>query len=181
MSDLANKNEIKEKLTLTPKEDTFAVLYTAIGEETFCHGTLSAERAGYSKASARTAAWKLLRMPKIKERIAEIHTENMSQSRINTASQLAKLEHLRRKAEEKGDLSTAVRCVELTGKYLQMFSDKHIIITEEPQHEMSPEKENDLRNIADEYYSRKYLAQPVSQTNENFSQETPITPPTGPH
>ncbi|MBN2183154.1 MAG: terminase small subunit [Sedimentisphaerales bacterium] len=175
-------NEIEKSETLTPKEESFCLLYTEIGSETFCHGTLSAERAGYAKAGARTQAWKLLRIPKIRERIAEIHSENMSLSHINVHSQLAKLENLRQNAEEKGDLSSAIRAVELTGKYLQMFNDRHVIVTEQQQpHKMSPELAEDVRKAFELIYAKRYLAsQAVKQIEDSISQSDPYDPQAGP-
>jgi hypothetical protein len=172
-------NEIEKIETLTPQQETFCVFYTNIGTETFCHGTLSAEQAEYAKASCRTTAWKLLRTPKIRERIAEIHHENMSRNLINVDSQLAKLEHLRRKAEERGDLSSAIRAVELVGKYLSMFSDKHVIVTEQPQHEIDPEKAAVIDAALNDFYSKKYLAQPKT-TEQKITQSNPVHPQTTP-
>jgi hypothetical protein len=154
-----NNDEIEKTETLTPQQETFCVLYTTIGEETFSHGTKSAELAGYAPASCRTAAWKLLRTPKVRERIAEIHTGNMSRNLISIDSQLAKLEHLRRKAEDKQDLATAVRCVELIGKYLCIFSKKLFFsLTEPPQSGIDPEKAAVINEALNDYYTKKYLA-----------------------
>jgi hypothetical protein len=163
-----SKKEIEKTETLTPQQDMFCVLYTTIGEETFSNGTKSAEAAEYAPASSRTTAWKLLRTPKIRERIAELHQENMSRNLISVDSQLSKLEHLRRKAEEKQDLSTAVRCVELIGKYLCMFTDKHSFVAEPPQERKSQDdaKAKELAGLLSAAIESKYTGRPLVESVE---------------
>ena len=112
-------------------EENFCHAYTAIGEDTCGNGTQAAKAALYS--SPGNAAWKLLKRPKIRERIHQIHKERMDRHMITPEGVLFKLEHLRIKAENKGDLVTSKGCVELQGKYLSMFSDR--IVGDFQQHE----------------------------------------------
>ena len=174
------KTEIEKTKKLTPKEESFCIYYTSIGADTFCHGTLSAERAGYAKASARTAAWKLLRVPKIRSRIMEIHAENMSRNFISIDKVLNDLEHDKALARAKGDISSAIRADELQGKYLSMFSNKHVFAREHEElrvRDIDPEEREDLLAISSEYYNRKFLAEAPKPTGQKIPPERGHDPP----
>lgn len=112
---------------LNVQMDTFCIYYTSIGTETFGKGKASAIAANYAEASAVVRAAKLLQLPKIQERIVEIHRENMAESRLTVFTVLADLSHDRELARAKKDYSTCVRATELMGKYLAMFTDKALI------------------------------------------------------
>lgn len=106
---------------LTAREERFCQYYTAIGTDTASHATKAAEAAGYR--TPHNAGWRLLQRPAVRERIHQIHQERMDKHLLTPEHVLMKTEHLRIRAEEKGDLATAARCVELQGKHLAMFSD----------------------------------------------------------
>ena len=115
---------MNETKPLNPKQDSFCVHYTTIGADTFSNGTTSAIAAGYSEKGAYVRGSELLRNSKVRERISELHAENMSRNNITTDSVLANIEHDRTLAREKGDISSAIRADELQGKYLAMFTDR---------------------------------------------------------
>jgi phage terminase small subunit len=156
-----NNDEIeKQELELSPREEAFATAYTSIGSPAYSNATAAAAEAGYAEASARTQGWKLLQRPDVRRRIAEIHRQNMSRNYLTVDKVLSDLEHLRRKSEEKGDISTATRCVELQGKYLVMFSDRHTFETsEQPVHKpVDPKLKEKVQACIDDFYASKYLA-----------------------
>ena len=111
---------------ISTKEEEFCYHYTNIGSETFEHGTNSAIAAHYAKKSAHVAATRLLKKDKIKAKIAEIHKQNMANNMITPDSVLANLRHDRFMARKAGQYSVARACDELEGKYLAMWTDRHI-------------------------------------------------------
>jgi hypothetical protein len=116
-------NAVKQVIDgLSVMEDAFCVAFTSIGTDTCDNGTKAAAAAGYSQP--HNAAWRLLKRDEIRQRIHEIHTRMMDKYLITPQGVLTKLEHLRIRAESKGDLATCAKCVELEGKYLSMFSDR---------------------------------------------------------
>ncbi len=116
---------------LTAKEEVFCVAYTSIGSETFSNGTKSAIEAGYAEDSARTQAWRMLRKEHIKKRIRELYDKNMEENGVTVNSVLANLDHDRQMARKYNQYGAAIRCTELEGKYLAMFTD-NISNTTEP-------------------------------------------------
>jgi len=107
---------------LTEKEENFCKFYTAIGSESCGNGAKAAEAALYS--CPRNAAWRLLKRPLVKARIAEIHKELMDRCMVSAEGVLLKLEHVRVLAVQKGDLATAKSCIELEGKFLGLFTER---------------------------------------------------------
>ncbi len=107
-----------------PKQEAFAVAFTEIGANTFGNGEKSAVAAKYSEDSARTQAWRLLKNDGVNARILELYDENLKDNRVTAQSVLANLAHDRFMARKTGQYSVAVRCDELEGKYLSMFTDR---------------------------------------------------------
>ncbi len=108
---------------LKPRQDSFCVHYTTIGSETYSNGTKAALAAGYSETSAHVTATKLLKQEAIRDRIVELHAENMKRNLITVDKVLADLEHDKLLAREARQYSVAKGCTELQGKYLAMFKD----------------------------------------------------------
>jgi phage terminase small subunit len=114
---------MKQTKRLTPKQESFCIHYTTIGAETFGNGTKSAITAGYSEKGAYARGSELLRNRKVRERINELHAENMSRNNITVDKVLADLEHDKLMARKAGQYGVAKGCTELQGKYLVMFTD----------------------------------------------------------
>jgi hypothetical protein len=83
---------------------------------------------GYSQANAASSASRLAKNVKICARIAELQTaaaQASVQSVVyNQQRVLTRLDMLSHKAEDEGQISTAVRCEELIGRHQGMFIDK---------------------------------------------------------
>jgi hypothetical protein len=98
---------------------------------------------GYSKAGAPQAAHNLLKRTDVRERVNEIQSlaaESLAEGlAFDRKRVLNRLDVLSRKAEELGQISAAVRCEELIGKYCGMFDRSH--------HEL--EWSGDLRELSD--------------------------------
>ncbi len=109
--------EEAEAAGLTPKEMLFCYAYGDPESPSFGQRTKSARVAGYS--GPRSAAWKLLKRPKVEERLSALHKS--ATAAIGRC--MANLEHIRLLAEKKGDLRVAARCAELQGRHLAAFAD----------------------------------------------------------
>jgi len=133
---------------LTPKQEAFCVAYTTIGGEGFGNGGKSAIIAGYSENGAYARASELLTMDKIRKRINELYKQNLEQNNVTSNSVLANIRHDRILARNSGQISSAVRCDELEGKFLAMFTDN--INQNQPQQPRSipKDEEKELKKYA---------------------------------
>jgi hypothetical protein len=85
---------------------------------------------GYSAKGAPQSANKLLKRTDVRERVNEI----LQAAAVSTSAEIAfdqqrvlnRLDILSRKAEDLGQISAAVRCEELIGKYRGMFIDRQV-------------------------------------------------------
>jgi Terminase small subunit len=85
---------------------------------------------GYSAKGAPQSANKLLKRTDVREKVNEI----LQAAAVSTAAEIAfdqqrvlnRLDILSRKAEDLGQISAAVRCEELIGKYRGMFIDRQV-------------------------------------------------------
>ncbi len=109
---------------LSQREAAFAVYFTTIGSDTFSDGKKSAVAAGYSDRSAHVAASRLMKRDKVRNRISELHSENMQRNLITVDKVLADLEHDKIMARKHRQYGVAKSCTELQGKYLAMFIDR---------------------------------------------------------
>lgn len=132
---------------LSPKEVAYCEFFTALGEDTCSHQQRSCIAAGYAEKSASVQAWKLMQRPAIRAKIAELHAKRMHKHLINPERILFDIEHIRIKALEKDDLSTALRALEDFGKYFSMFTEQLVVITEE-QRKLSEKDKEQARKMA---------------------------------
>lgn len=129
------------------KEEAFCVAYTTIGSDTYGNATSAAREAGYSEKSARTQGWKLLKKVEIRQRILQLHTENMQRNLITIDKVLSDLEHDKVQARKDHQFAVAKGCTELQGRYLAMFTDRYQDADREiPQ--LSEEKQARLEMVA---------------------------------
>ena len=140
---------MNEPRLLTPKQESFCVHYTTIGAETFSNGTKSAIAAGYSEKSAYAQASALLKNPEIRERVTQLHSENLGRNGITIDKVLADLEHDKLAAREAGQYGVAKGCSELQGKFLCMFVDRHMTEGADTIRELSERQEEEARRIAE--------------------------------
>jgi len=124
---MTKKNEkIAGGEVLSPQEEAFCRYYADPESESFGNAAASTKRAGYAEAYSRTSAWKLLRRYKVKMRIQQIYSESV----WTPEKVMTQIAANRRKADEKGDLSTVARCDELLAKRLGLLTER-LIRTEE--------------------------------------------------
>jgi len=139
-----------DERTLSPQEKAFCVAYASIGSETYSNGKASALAAKYSEKSAHSCAWRLLQRPHIRGRIEEIQKDAMNRNYMTTDKVLADLEHARREALRTGKLAEAIRASEFQGKFLSMFSDRSIYVSErEESRELTEQEQEQAKRIAE--------------------------------
>ena len=125
---LSPRTAAKEQRICSPIEELFCRAYADPQSETYSQASESAKKAGFSAKGARTAAWRALKRPCVKARLKEIYAESdFSEDRV-----MSNFVSDRLRAIQKGDFATAVRCDELMGKRLGLFSDRLISVFEEP-------------------------------------------------
>jgi phage terminase small subunit len=131
------ENEMGKKTKpLDPRADLFCSCYTAVGTPTFNHKEASAVAAGFSEASARNQATRLLRKPAIQRRIDELKAANRQRNNVSVDSVVENLTHDRDMARAKGDWSAAIRADELLGKVLGCFTDRQELVAPERQQDL---------------------------------------------
>lgn len=79
--------------------------------------------AGYAVNYAKNKGLRLFDKDSVKDEIARLQAKTELKTDITVESIQKELEELRQKAAEKGDLSTAARCIELKGKTIAAFTD----------------------------------------------------------
>lgn len=109
---------------LTRKQETFIAHYVSAAVS--MNGTEAARRAGYKGNAATLAnvAAENLRKPYISEEIDRRMAIALSATGVTVEKVLRDIEGIMTRAMEKKQYASAVRCVELQGKYLGMFSNR---------------------------------------------------------
>jgi len=116
------EKEAKDFRGLTVRQEHFCRLITAIGSETYSRGGRSAKLAGYKQPD--NASCKLLKNPRIQNRINELIAEHMKRNNLNADRVLSDLQHEKSAALEKGDIASAIAATRLMGLHLKMFSER---------------------------------------------------------
>ena len=118
------KGKIKD---LTLKQRAFALEYM----KDF-NATQAAIRAGYSKKTARSIAAENLTKPNIQFFLTEQKQKAVEKAEISIEWVIKELKEIyRRCTEGRLEGKTAVRSLELMGKYLGMWIEKHQIINDD--------------------------------------------------
>lgn len=127
--------------TLTTKQDRFCEEYLKDS-----NAAQAAIRAGYSVNSAAAIGCQNLIKVNIKAEIETKRAELSKRIGVTIAGQQAEHARLARKAEEKGDLTTATRNIELIGKTIAAYADKNINIGEKTVIIINPPKVKPVEN-----------------------------------
>ena len=111
---------------LTLKESAFVQHYCAGTSKTAGNGLESAIAAGYqgTPKSLRVTASQILRRPHVVKAMDKLTSKAVKRSGLTVDKVLAQLEETRVAAVKVGNYGAAVRCIELTGKYLKMFTER---------------------------------------------------------
>ena len=133
--------------SLTAKQTDFVRYYADIASETRNNAYQSAIRAGYSAKTAKSIGQENLTKPDIKQAIAEYSAEiaeKVDVTRTEIIEALRKLAGLDKGAKQLNN-GERLRSLELLGKTLVMFADKHILT---PDH--VPQLDEGTRKVLDE-------------------------------
>lgn len=134
------------RTALTTREKLYVQHITALGQPTFGNPTKSAEAAGY--ADAPNSGWRLSKRQLVKDAIAAVFDERRQFGLVTESAVINRLENLRIRAEETGDLSTAVRCVEIEAKYLGLLVDRHQFELPQERIQLDARQKESARKIA---------------------------------
>jgi hypothetical protein len=145
----------RNKEDLSPQEKLFCEKYAEIGGDCYSNGTQAAIAAKYSKKSAHSCAWRLLRRPAIRQYLQHRWKDNCAEHNVTPHRVLSDLEDARRRAMAKGDYSVVTRCIELTGKYLSMWTEKFYFGTDEEQVKLDAHRAAAAREISEEILRRE--------------------------
>ncbi len=109
---------------LTKKQELFVSWY--VSSEVSLNGTEAARRAGYkgSDNTLASVATENLRKPAIREKIDRRLKVANAGAGVTIEWILKELQATYERATDDRKYSVAVRCLELQGKYLKMFSDR---------------------------------------------------------
>lgn len=106
----------------------------SLRRERFCHEILkdfvashAAVRAGFSKGSAKQRGYKLMRDPRIRERIAEIQVQQSGSRDFGVADVVDTFKQIAFDPTAKP--MHRLRAAELLGRHLGMFTDRSEVVT----------------------------------------------------
>ena len=137
MSDNFNGTYAKpDPVKLNQRELNFVVEYMKSE-----NGTKAAISAGYAPNSAASQATRLLKRAKIRDEIARRKARQADRLELDADKVLRDLETTRMLALADKQYGTAVRCSELQGKHLELFTDKVKVNDERSLEEMLKELE----------------------------------------
>ena len=104
---------------LTPKQEMFCKEYIID-----LNGTQAAIRAGYSEKTANEQAAQLLARLSIQEYVQSLMDKRSKKVEITADNVLQDILDTRKTATEQDKLNERIKCNELLGKHLKLFTDK---------------------------------------------------------
>lgn len=111
---------MKGKDGLTDKQAAFVREYLVD-----LNATQAAIRSGYAPRSAEVTGSRLLSNDKVASAIQAGMDKRAAKTGITAEKVLADIERLREKSEEAENYPAAIKAVELLGKHLKLFTEKH--------------------------------------------------------
>lgn len=110
-------------MKLTSKQENFCLAYVESGSAPDAYRTAyNAEKM--TQAAIKADAYKMLTMPKIKARIAELRAPAAKAATLTLVSHLRDLEKLRDKADTANDYGAAIRAEVARGKAAGLYVEK---------------------------------------------------------
>jgi len=161
-----------------PKRNLALRLYFTPGSETFSHIGNTAKKVDCNPNIL--SRW--INSDEGKEFRRAIESEQRIASSISIERIQAKLYRIAEKAIKAKQFHAAISAYNALLKTLGGFQADRLPPENLTGKMLDAEKARYIREALDLYYAKKYLAEPaVEQIENNFSQEIPLTPPTGPH
>jgi len=159
---------------LTDLQKKFSRLYvdSFYGKE-YLSNTEVAIKAGYSPDSAYQRAYELLNpriSPHVVQYIGKLKEDFRIKNNIDPDKHMARLNHLGRLAEEKGQYGVAGRMEELRGKVAGYYIDRQIIKSKGNLEDLTEEELNErISKIAEDY---GHLLEPDKKKKEKKNGKT---------
>lgn len=115
------------------------------------NATQAAIRAGYSKRGAENTGWRLLRNARVQDFLDELRLERARATRTHVQNILNEIWFLYRMAWQTGKLSVAKGCLDMLGRHVTMFTDRHLVFEQNRYDDMTTEElqETELKARAD--------------------------------
>ena len=153
---------------LTEMQKRFARLYVeAFYGNEYLSNTEVAIKSGYSPDSAYQRAYELLNpkiSPHVVQYIGKLKDDFRIKNNIDPDKHMARLNHLGRLAEEKGQYGVAGRMEELRGKVAGYYVDRQIIKNKDDLENLTAEEMDDrLKQILDDY---GHILNPKEETKD---------------
>lgn len=105
---------------LTPKEVIFCVEYVKQ-----LNARAAALTAGYGATYAKTRATQILKRPRVIKEIERLRAAASASTSVTPADILRRIDKIARTSEDAKDSANALRALEMMGRHLGMFTDKH--------------------------------------------------------
>lgn len=118
---------MKKKNALTPKQSMFVKEYLID-----LNATQAAIRAGYSKKNADKIGHELLGKTGVSKAISEAIEKREARTEWAQDDVLRRIREAHDEASKRGQMSAAIRALELYGKHLGIFSDKLDLNVDKP-------------------------------------------------
>lgn len=110
-------------MALTPKQEAFCLAYLKTGNASEAYRqSYSASRM--SDKQVWEEASKLLKNPKVAQRVEELRAPVRAKAQLTLEGHLARLDELSRKAEEDGQFSAAITAETNRGKAAGLYTEK---------------------------------------------------------
>ncbi|EMB3069436.1 terminase small subunit [Pseudomonas aeruginosa] len=110
-------------MALTPKQEAFCLAYLETGNASEAYRqSYSASRM--SDKQVWEEASKLLKNPKVAQRVEELRAPVRAKAQLTLEGHLARLDELSRKAEEDGQFSAAITAETNRGKAAGLYTEK---------------------------------------------------------
>jgi len=153
---------------LTEMQKRFARLYVeAFYGNEYLSNTEVAIKSGYSPDSAYQRAYELLNpkiSPHVVQYIGKLKDDFRIKNNIDPDKHMARLNHLGRLAEKKGQYGVAGRMEELRGKVAGYYVDRQIIKNKDDLENLTAEEMDDrLKQILDDY---GHILNPKEETKD---------------
>ena len=117
---MAEANRTYDPDVLTPKEKIFCIEYVKL-----LNARAAAGIAGYGASYTRSKATQILKRPRVIKEIERLRAAASASTSVTPADILRRIDKIARKAEDGADSANALRALEMMGRHLGMFTDKH--------------------------------------------------------
>jgi len=150
---MASKSIIGNDTGCNLQQELYCKAYTAWGTETFCKQEKSYIKAGYSPKNAANGASDLMKLPKIRKRIAELFQELCGELGLTFEFALAQVMHSLERART-GDTCTTAETSLVRTLVTLIAASKGVPVNEQPERIAQTPQQEKAGKAAAEAYKR---------------------------